>query len=171
MSKHDDLFGGFFDFNGDGKTSLDEEWIAYKIIEDASKKNKEKNSYSFPKEPRYASHKRAEPIPDDVQLATVSETPDKEQYKKEKKQYRSGVWIALIVCMVMMVFTIVVMYAAIASYDTRNSASGFVVTVFVLAGLVVIGVIIYAAYQSIRMDVLKLRRLKSNYEKTINTNK
>lgn len=34
MGFFDDTFGGFFDFNGDGKTTWDEEWIAYKILDD-----------------------------------------------------------------------------------------------------------------------------------------
>lgn len=34
MKNSDDLFGGFFDFNGDGKTSWDEELLAYMIIDD-----------------------------------------------------------------------------------------------------------------------------------------
>lgn len=28
-SNKDDLFGGFFDLNGDGKTSIDEEFLAF----------------------------------------------------------------------------------------------------------------------------------------------
>ena len=31
-SKNDDIFGGFFDFNGDGKTDIGEEWVGYKIM-------------------------------------------------------------------------------------------------------------------------------------------
>ena len=33
----DDFMGGMFDFNGDGKTDLGEEYIAYKIYEDCTK--------------------------------------------------------------------------------------------------------------------------------------
>jgi hypothetical protein len=32
----DDLFGGFFDFNGDGRTDIGEEWIAYQIFKDCT---------------------------------------------------------------------------------------------------------------------------------------
>ncbi len=34
--KNGGLFGGLFDFNGDGKTDLGEEFIAYKIFEERS---------------------------------------------------------------------------------------------------------------------------------------
>jgi len=40
MGFFDDIFGGFFDFNGDGKTTWDEEWIAYKIMQDVEKEFK-----------------------------------------------------------------------------------------------------------------------------------
>ncbi len=32
MRWDDDFFGGMFDLDGDGKTTIDEEWIAYNII-------------------------------------------------------------------------------------------------------------------------------------------
>ena len=35
-SKNDDILGGLFDLDGDGKTSLDEEYIAYKIFEETT---------------------------------------------------------------------------------------------------------------------------------------
>ena len=31
------LFGGLFDFNGDGKTTWDEEYLAFKIFEECTK--------------------------------------------------------------------------------------------------------------------------------------
>ena len=42
-SKKNDFFGGFFDFNGDGKTDIGEEWIAYQIFQECMKD--EKSSY------------------------------------------------------------------------------------------------------------------------------
>lgn len=37
MGLFDDLFGGMFDFNGDGHTDLGEEFLAYKIFEECTK--------------------------------------------------------------------------------------------------------------------------------------
>ena len=37
----DDLFGGLFDINGDGKTDFGEEYIAYRIFEDVMGGDKE----------------------------------------------------------------------------------------------------------------------------------
>ena len=41
--KNGGLFGGLFDFNGDGKTDLGEEFIAYKIFEECMKGNDDTN--------------------------------------------------------------------------------------------------------------------------------
>lgn len=40
----DDFMNGMFDFNGDGKTDLGEEFIAYNIYEDMTKNNSENSS-------------------------------------------------------------------------------------------------------------------------------
>lgn len=37
--KNKGFFGGFFDFNGDGKTDLGEQYIAYRIFEECTKDN------------------------------------------------------------------------------------------------------------------------------------
>ena len=42
----DDFMKGMFDFNGDGKTDLGEEFLAYNIYEDVTKSNS--NHHSFP---------------------------------------------------------------------------------------------------------------------------
>lgn len=44
MGHKDDLFGGFFDFNGDGKTSFDEEFIGMQILDDIDKSMREEFS-------------------------------------------------------------------------------------------------------------------------------
>ena len=37
-----DIFGRLFDFNGDGKTTMDEEFLAFMMWEEAQKKEQEK---------------------------------------------------------------------------------------------------------------------------------
>ena len=37
MTSNNDSFGDLFDFDGDGETSLDEEFLAYKIFEETTK--------------------------------------------------------------------------------------------------------------------------------------
>ena len=38
------LFGGLFDFNGDGKTTWDEEFLAFKIFEECTKEENDSDS-------------------------------------------------------------------------------------------------------------------------------
>lgn len=40
---NDDFFGTMFDFNGDGKTTLDEQYLAYKIYEETMREKESKN--------------------------------------------------------------------------------------------------------------------------------
>lgn len=40
----DDFIGGMFDFNGNGRTDLDEEFIAYNIYEDVTKNDSDDSS-------------------------------------------------------------------------------------------------------------------------------
>ena len=41
-----DLFGGLFDFNGDGKTDLGEEWLAFKIFEECTREEEPSHDFS-----------------------------------------------------------------------------------------------------------------------------
>ena len=41
MADPNDLFGGLFDFNGDGKTDLGEEFLAFKMFEEVTKDDEE----------------------------------------------------------------------------------------------------------------------------------
>lgn len=44
MGFFDDIFGGFFDFNGDGKTTWDEEWLGMMIINECMKEEKKQTN-------------------------------------------------------------------------------------------------------------------------------
>lgn len=39
----DNLFGNLFDFDGDGKTSLDEEFLAFSMFNEMNKKNEDED--------------------------------------------------------------------------------------------------------------------------------
>lgn len=45
--KNKDLFGGFFDFNGDGKTDLGEQYIAYRIFKECTRDNNACDRFSY----------------------------------------------------------------------------------------------------------------------------
>ncbi len=56
-----------------------------------------------------------------------------------------SLFVAALLC-----FIAGVIWAAISSYDPRNSASGFVVTIFVIIGLAAVGMILYATLPAYR---------------------
>ena len=57
MFNDDDFMGGIFDFDGNGKTTLDEQYVAYKIYEETTKEeNNSKPSYHKPEKYNYANN-------------------------------------------------------------------------------------------------------------------
>lgn len=86
---------------------------------------------------------------------------------KEKGQYRGGILLTLVASPFLMILPIGVLYAAIKSYDERNPANGFVTLLFMIAGFIALGFVIRIAYENMRMNVLMLRRLKTNYLNSI----
>lgn len=132
MSTNDnDFFGGLFDFNGDGHTDLGEEWIAFQILNESSE-NYKPSKTSTPIKPHENSL-----IPDTPPVINT-----KQELKKYKKECITSLIIATIVSIFFMIFPCAVIWAAIVSYDSSNSASGFVTIVFILGGLLLIGILI-----------------------------
>ena len=57
MFNDDDFMGGIFDFDGNGKTTLDEQYVAYKIYEETTKEeNNSKSSYHKPVKYNYTNN-------------------------------------------------------------------------------------------------------------------
>lgn len=124
-SNNNDFFGGLFDFNGDGKTSIDEEFLAYKIFEETTKEESDdENEDDFI--PTYHTAPKAAPIitPTPVQQSKISvpETLTKENYPQRKNALKSGILVSILTGLFLSILPIVVMWATIASYDDKNSA-------------------------------------------------
>lgn len=168
-SKNDDFFGGMFDFNGDGKTDLGEQFIAYKIFEEVTK---EENPDSVDSDdtgftPRRTTSYRpaartAKPLPS---MQPIPEHLSFAEYKSRRNAFIGEVFLSLLVAAVLCFIPGVIVWAAISSYDAKNSASGFVVTIFVIGGLVVAGIILYAAASSISGSYKHLMKAKEVYLK------
>ena len=170
-SKNDDFFGGLFDFNGDGKTSIDEEFLAYKIFEETTKEengNDEIEDTSIPSyytEPRAASVIMPEPVPQSKMSG--SDTLSKENYPQRMKTQKSGILAAIIAGLFFSFVPVLIMWATIASYDGKNNAYWFVFLLFFGGGLVVLGFIWNVAIKSIIQDCTNLRIMKANYQKLL----
>lgn len=172
-SKKDDFFGGMFDFNGDGKTDLGEQFIAYKIFEEVTKEDNQDSDDSddigFTPRRTTSYHPAARPVKPLPSMQPIPEHLSFADYKNRRHAFIGEVFLSILVAAVLCSIPGVIVWAAISSYDSKNSASGFVVTVFVIAGLVVAGIILYAAASSISGSYKHLMKAKEVYLKDAET--
>lgn len=172
-SKKDDFFGGMFDFNGDGKTDLGEQFIAYKIFEEVTKEDNQDSDDSddvgFTPRRTTSYHPAARPVKPLPSMQPIPEHLSFADYKNRRHAFMGEVFLSILVAAVLCSIPGVIVWAAISSYDSKNSASGFVVTVFVIAGLVVAGIILYAAASSISGSYKHLMKAKEVYLKDAET--
>lgn len=179
-SKNDDFFGGMFDFNGDGKTDLGEEFLAYQIFEEVMKEetndtesdddgfdslNYSSVADSFVSDPPQQPHNPtrqavirapsvAEPLP---------ETLTFDQYKIRRSAFLRECFFSAFAALLLGALPGIVIYAAIATYDPKNSASGFLVTVFVIAGIAAIVMIMRGAFAGTSEKYQRLQQAKEIY--------
>ena len=168
-SKNDDFFGGMFDFNGDGKTDLGEQFIAYKIYEEVTKEDNpdsdDPDDLGFtPKRTNGCRQptRSAKPLPS---MQPIPEHLSFADYNKRRHAFVGEVFLSILVAAALCFIPGVIVWAAISSYDAKNSASGVVVTVFVIAGLVVAGFILYAVASGISQSYKHLMTAKEVYLK------
>lgn len=160
-SNKNDFFGGFFDFNGDGKTDIGEEWIAYQIFQECMKDDQKNNHKSHTSLAQ--GKKKACPIK--KEKAPLPEIYTEEELKKECNNRRMTIICSLLAGIIMVIPVCIIVWAAYAAYDPRNSASGFLIAVFTIAGLAVGGVILHTVCSEIRNAFDEIEKLKQSYEK------
>lgn len=168
---NDDLFGGIFDFNGDGKTDLGEQFLAYQIFKEVTMKE---NSDSDDADdtacpPKQAAGYRppvreADPLPP---AQPVPECLSLTEYKAFRRAFFRELFLWLLCVSALCATSGAVIGAAVSSYDAKNSASGFTVMVFVLAGLAVIGFILNSFASGIVKRYQRLTDAKEAYLKTV----
>ncbi len=169
-SNKDDIFGGFFDFNGDGKTDIGEEWVAYKIMEECMQDDEDENededdifNISF-------DGQTYESVPSTVICDEAISTPLPEIYTKEELKAHCGsrkatIIISIIAAAVMLAPAIIIVWAAYASYDSSNSASGFLCLLLTIVGIFVGGAIVYSACKEITKAYSEIIQLKESFKR------
>ena len=152
-----DFWGGMFDFNGDGKTTWDEEMLGLSLLEEDRKrtaKNLEsKPTYNY-KEPK------ARKIPT---IKEVPEVVDETNYKFLCSEYRTECICAIVALIVMLLPAVLILWAVYSTYDPKNSASDFITIIFTLAGLVYGGVVLHTTFKSINTSMENLNLVKERY--------
>ncbi len=147
-------WGGPFDFNGDGKTTWDEEVFGLTLMEQCRKNNESSSSPS--------SRKTREPkaVPT---IKPVPEVVDESNYSSLLANYRSECVCAIIAMILMLVPAIIILWAVYSTYDPDNSASGFLTILFTIAGLIYGGVILSTTGKSIRTSLENIELVKQRY--------
>ena len=169
MFNDKDFMGGMFDFDGNGKTTLDEQYVAYKIYEETTKEeNKENDSDSFSYKSTSYNRKPVKPTnPINVTVhKTIPEWMTLKEYKIRRKSFTTSVVISVIVATLLCMIPGVVIWAAISAYDAKNSASGFVVAIISLVALAAIIIILKEAFSSISKDYEFFQKEKAVFLKT-----
>ncbi len=155
MSK--DFWGGMFDFNGDGKTTWDEEMLGLSLLEEDRKrtaKNLEsKPTYNY-KEPKVRK------------MPTIKEVPevvDESNYKFLRSEYRAECVCAIVALVAMLIPAVLILWAVYSTYDPKNSASDFITIIFTLAGIVYGSVVLHTTFKSITTSIENLNLVKERY--------
>lgn len=151
----DDFWGGMFDFNGDGKTTWDEEMLGLAIIEDDIKRSKENSSL----QPVYKP-KKTRTLPE---IKPVPEVVDDSNYQYIRNEYRTECVCAIIALIIMLIPAVIILWAVYSTYDPNNSASDFITIVFTVAGLIYGGVLIHTTGKSINTSMENLAKTKERY--------
>ena len=158
----DDLLGGIFDFNGDSKTDIGEEWIGHKIMEDCMKED-DQLTPAFKSRPYIpASPPKAYMEPD---VVPIPEVMTEEQFKSECSSRRITIVSSIIAALIMLFPVCAFVWAAYVAYDPRNSVSGFILVLFTIAGVVIGGVILHTVGKEIGKALDEIEKLKNGYKK------
>lgn len=147
-------WGGPFDFNGDGKTTWDEEAFGLTLMEQC-RKNNESSSYT-------PSHKTREPkaVPT---IKPVPEVVDESNYSALLTDYRGECVGAIVAMVVFLIPAIFILWAVYSSYDPDNSASGFLIMLFTIAGLIYGGVVLSTTGKSLGTSLENIELVKKRY--------
>ena len=158
FSNKNDLFGGMFDFNGDGKTDIGEEWIAFNIFQECMK---DENEQSGSPAPIHTFKKR--PVREINHVTVIPKAPTDEEYSKLRKSIKGDYFITIIAAIIICFPAFGFLVAAIKTYDVNNSASDFLVALFAVILLVVICGVIIAIIKDFKYHNERLRILEQNY--------
>ena len=152
-----DFWGGMFDFNGDGKTTWDEEMLGLSLLEDDRKRTaknlKSKPSYKY-------KEQKTKSMPT---IKAVPEVVDETNYNSLRSEYRTECICAIIALVLMLIPAVVILWAVYSTYDPKNSASDFIAIVFTIAGLVYGGVVLHTTFKSINTSMENLSLVKERY--------
>ena len=147
-------WGGPFDFNGDGKTTWDEEAFGLTLM-DQCRKNNNSSSYT-------PSHRTKEPKATPT-IMPVPKVVDENNYSALLSNYRAECISAIIATVLFLAPAALILWAVYSTYDPNNSASDFLTILFTVAGLIYGGVVLSATGKSISTSLENMELVKDRY--------
>ena len=161
----DDLFGGMYDFNGDGKTDLEEQFMAHEMLHEiAQAENKKKNDE--PRAPRPVSSFPNKPLLFSVMNSTELPLPDevtREEYQYRQSGFRKVCVLTVLISAVLCFLAGAVAWVGFSVYEPGNAASAIVSILFGFGGLFVFCLIVRAAGSLIAQEKQFLQKAKEAY--------
>ena len=154
----DDIWGGIFDLNGDGKTTWDEEMIAFDIIEESRKNNSKYRISSSPSTPkRLKDLPTSTPVPEVVNAAN---------YDMLIGDYRTECVCSVITLVLMLFPAIAILWAVYDTYDPESSGGTFLAILLTLVALVFGGIVVHTTCKSIRTSLKNIAEVKKKYHES-----
>lgn len=147
-------WGGPFDFNRDGKTTWDETAFGLTLMEECRKNNSASSNASSRKIRESKLLPKTPVVPDVV---------DKSNYNALISHYRIECAAAIIAMIVFLFPAIIILWAVFSSYDPDNSASGVLIAIFSVAGLIYGGVILSATGKNVSTCLENIELVKKRY--------
>lgn len=172
-SNNDDLFGGMFDINGDGKTDLIEKYLEFNYLEESAKTLEHEDSTVDDSGFSSTSH-RSYRHQSKLSIQTIAPTQTEQQQPPEmitRDIYKSRVITFIRDCIAaIMAFIIlssipcVIMWAAAKAYDPKNSAAGPLTAVIFLVGGFFIIAFLNGAIGAIKESYFRMNKTKELYK-------
>lgn len=147
-------WGGPFDFNGDGKTTWDEEAFGLTLMEQC-RKNNDASSYT---QARKIREPKVKPT-----IKPVPEVVDESNYQALISDYRGELVGAVVAMVLFLLPAVFILWAVFSTYDPDNSASGLLIAIFSIAGLIYGGIVLSVTGKSISTSLENIELVKERY--------
>lgn len=96
-------------------------------------------------------------------IKPVPDVVDERNYNALISDYRGECVCAVVAMIVLLIPAILILWAVFSTYDKDNSASGFLIAVFTIAGLIYGGTVLSVAGKSISTSLENIELVKKRY--------
>lgn len=158
-SDKNDWFDDLFDLNGDGKTTIDEEFAAFQIINSCKKHKDGGAPYISPPKPKFQMLRPSDaPLP-----KPPPDLPPKQKYEFIKSGFRAELFACVVISTFVMTPVITVNWALLTLPDRDSGLIAFLTVISLIIGMVVTGHLLWMIYGNIGSACGQLSAAKREY--------